>query len=183
MSYGNPPTLWTHQWCGSYSSLYAFLILQCDRVEVEPGNEFTLGKVLSWIVEVIKLPPLDSFEAEYTILSIDVKWSNKGRVPFFTHITYQFHYKHSLMKKLDARMDWEKVTMAHSTCCMYLPVLQKTPASSLGTQLWTPNPLCRHCVRFTSFPVQSTLSNRIKPAPGPKCGMFVAFAPDMEVCT
>ena len=66
--------------------------------------------------------------------------------------------------------------------CTDLPALQKTPASSAGTQSWTPNPLRRHWVRFASFPLQLTLSITITPAPGPKWGDCVAVAPGIEIC-
>ena len=65
--------------------------------------------------------------------------------------------------------------------CMDLPALQKTPASSTGTQSWTLNPLCWHWLRFASFPLQLTLSKTIKPTPGPKWGNCVAVAPDVEI--
>lgn len=54
--------------------------------------------------------------------------------------------------------------------------VQDTPASSLWSQLCSPQELFGHCSIESSFPVQRTSSNIIGPEPSPKYAWFHALA-------
>jgi len=62
--------------------------------------------------------------------------------------------------------------------CLCIPVsgIQETPASSVWSQLCSPQAFFGHCSMESSFPVQLTSSNHTRPEPAPKYAPTQALA-------